>query len=159
VMPGDIVETGAASRALLAIGGDAFLLREQTRLELYGAKRVPAGTVSGFHLADGGVLAAFGPGLKEVVTTTATARLHGTAVYVEARPERTYFCTCYGDAQLMDQHRHERVDVATRYHRAHLVHAWPHAGRYIELVRLANHSDDELTMLEALVGRRPPFLR
>ena len=35
-----------------------------------------------------------------LTTQTATIGIRGTGVYVEAEPSQTYFCTCYGIADV-----------------------------------------------------------
>jgi len=51
-----------------------------------------------------------------MLTATTTAGIRGTGIYVEASPERTYFCTCYGTVEIEDQHRTEKRLVVSGYH-------------------------------------------
>jgi hypothetical protein len=157
VNPGDRVVTGGQSQAVFIIGEDAFLLRADSEMELYGASRVPAGVASGLRLLTGALLAVFGPGRKDVLTPTATAGLRGTGIYVEASPAQTYFCTCYGEVDLADQHRQQTLRVSTGYHQPHVIHAAMQDGQMMAPAAFSNHSDAELVFLESLVGRVPAF--
>jgi hypothetical protein len=157
VQPGDIVSTGGHSQAVFVVGGDAFLLRADSDMELYGAGNAAA--ASGLRLLTGALLAVFGGGARDVLTATATAGIRGTGIYVEATPEQTYFCTCYGEVHLADQHRQQRRLVRSSYHESHIIHAAPQDGRMMAPAAVRNHSDEELVLLESLVGRKPPFRR
>lgn len=78
------------------VGFDAFLVRENSRLELGGSNFV----VNTLRLATGALLSVFGAGAKRVVTSTAATGVRGTGLYVESEPERSYVCTCYGDVLI-----------------------------------------------------------
>lgn len=159
VKPGDTVSTGGLSQAVFVIGKDAFMLRADSEMEIYGAKRVRAGVVSGLRILTGALLSVFGPGQKDILTATATAGIRGTGIYIEASPELTYFCTCYGKVDLADQHRQQRAQVSADYHEPHMIYASMRDGRMMEPSTFKNHADEELVFLEALVGRKPPFLK
>ena len=90
------MKTGRNSKLVFVVGEDAIMLRSNSRLILQSENRL----VSGLRLLTGAMMAVFAPGKKTISTTTATAGIQGTGVYVEARPEETYFCTCYGAVQL-----------------------------------------------------------
>src|SRR5512139_1729140 len=106
VFPGDVIMTGSASLAVFVVGQDAFLLRENSRLELAGdgtAQGTKAGAtkvVKTLRLTAGKVLSVFGSGGKRLETVTAVAGTRGTGVYLEAEPDVTYFCLCYGRTEL-----------------------------------------------------------
>jgi hypothetical protein len=78
---------------------------------------------------------------------------------MEASPELTYFCTCYGQVDLTDQHRMEKRLVVSGYHTPNYIHAEMKDGAMMQKARFINHTDDELVMLEALVGRKPAFVK
>lgn len=154
VRAGDRIETGAGSRAVIVLGADALLLRDNTRIETTAEKLV----VGALRVLTGKLLAVFGPGRKSIETTTATIGIRGTGAYFEAEPERTYFCLCYGTAQLDAGTRSEAI--RTRHHESPRYITRDRQGAIdIEPASAINHSDYELIMLEALVGREPPFLR
>ena len=144
------VETGKGAQLIFVVGFDAFLLRENSRLELSGA----SGIVNTMRLATGALLSVFGAGAKRVVTSTASSGIRGTGLYVESEPDRSYVCTCYGEVQiatLADANVNERI--VSKHH---------DAPRYVSKDRIEpapfiNHTDLELSLIEALVGRTPPF--
>ena len=144
------VETGKGAQLIFVVGFDAFLLRENSRLELSGA----GGIVNTMRLATGALLSVFGAGAKRVVTSTASSGIRGTGLYVESEPERSYVCTCYGEvliATVDDASISERI--VSRHHDAP---RYVSKGR-IEPAPFINHTDLELALIEALVGRTPPF--
>ncbi len=154
---GDVIVTGARGELLFVSGRDAYLVREGSRVELAGQ----AGQllVTGLRIVTGAVLSVFAPGEpKQIRTPTATVGIRGTGVYVEIEPGRSYVCTCYGTADLeaaADPQRY-RETVTTRRHDEP---RWIYASGESMLARapVINHTDDELRMLEGLVGRSPPF--
>ena len=150
IRPGDVVKTGRNSKLVFVVGEDAIMLRSNSRLILQSENRL----VSGLRLLTGAMMTVFAPGKKTISTTTATAGIQGTGVYVEARPEETYFCTCYGAVQL---------EESTGTQPGELVKASHHSARYVSQGQplreapLENHEDIELELLESLVGRAVPF--
>jgi hypothetical protein len=144
------VQTGRGAQLIFVVGFDAFLLRESSRLELSGDGIL----VNTMRLATGALLSVFGSGQKRVVTSTSATGIRGTGLYVESEPERSYVCTCYGDVQiatLADANVNERI--VSKHH---------DAPRYVTKNRIEpapfiNHTDVELALIEALVGRTPPF--
>lgn len=153
VLPGDTVTTGARSEAVYVMGANAYLMRENTKVGFFADT-----AVSVLRVLSGKVLSVFGPGERRVETPTATAGIRGTACYVEAEPERVYFCLCYGMADLLPLGDPAQAQtITTRYHDRPFYIRRSGQGPLLEPAPVINHSDAELTMLEALVGRRPPF--
>jgi hypothetical protein len=150
VNPGDKVTTGSDGQIVFVVERDAMLVRRNSSFEL--AK-------SGFRLLSGAVLSVFMPrSRKELRTPTATIGVRGTAVYLEAQPQRTYVCTCYGEAVLEPvADPNARETVRTRHHEQPRYVLAKGAPKMVEPAPMVNHTDAELEMLEALVGRRPPF--
>jgi hypothetical protein len=152
---GDVIVTGRPAELLFVTDRDAFLVRDGARVELDGqAGQV---LVTGLRIVTGAVLSVFAPGQpKRIRTPTATIGIRGTGVYVEIEPGRSYVCTCYGTADLeavADPQRY-RETVTTRHHDEPRFIA---AGGEMVRAPVFNHTDDELRMLEQLVGRTPPF--
>lgn len=150
----DRIETGKGAQLIFVVGFDAFLLRESSRLELGGAR----GIVNTMRLATGALLSVFGAGTKQVVTSTAATGIRGTGLYVESEPERSYVCTCYGEvliAALGDADVSERI--VSRHHDAPRYVLKAGSARRIQPAPFINHTDVELALIEALVGRTPPF--
>lgn len=162
VNPGDVVTTAAGSRLIFVMGKDAFLLRENTRLEI-GSEAVAdlaldAGQL--LRLIAGKVLTVWGQGNRRIETPTAVVAIRGTGVYCEADPHQAYVCTCYGQAEIVATAAPEvRETVRTTHHEApRFVYAGG-AGALIVPAPVVNHTDAELTYLEYLVGRTPPFVQ
>ena len=159
VRPGDVIETGPNSKLVFVVGQDAFLLREQSRLSLDKSKAGKGVVIAGLRLVTGALLAVFGPGARRLETATATAGIRGTGVYLEASAEGTYFCTCYGEVELRDKARKERKLVVSGYHTPNMIYGNTVSGKMMAPADVKDHTDDELIMLEALVGRTSPVLK
>jgi hypothetical protein len=150
----DRIETGKGAQLIFVVGFDAFLLRQNSRLELSGA----SGIVNTMRLATGALLSVFGAGRKRMLTTTSASGIRGTGLYVESEPERSYVCTCYGDVLISavdDANVSERI--VSRHHDAPRYVLKAGAARRIQPAPFINHTDVELALIEALVGRTPPF--
>jgi hypothetical protein len=155
--PGDRVATAPGSSAVFVIGRDAFLMREKSEL-LSAGSRALAGAM---RLVTGKLLSVFDRGPRSITTPTATIGIRGTGIYIEAEAERTYVCTCYGLVDLQASNMPEaRETVRTTHHDApRYIYARGETPiKMIEPAPVVNHSDAELIMLEALVGRKPPFV-
>lgn len=102
VNPGDIAVTGPNSSAIIIVGQHAFMLRADTTIEFYPVHFEKDGSVSGvLKIATGAVLSVFGKTDNTTIETPiALIGIRGTGCYVDARPERTYACVCYGRADL-----------------------------------------------------------
>jgi len=147
---GERVAAGPGQSIVFVVEQDAMLLRQNSTLELVR---------NGFRLVTGAVLSVFGPGGgRELRTTTATIGIRGTGIYLEAEPQRTYVCTCYGEAVLEPVgDPAARETVRTRHHEQPRYIMARGAPQMVTPAPVQNHTDAELEMLEALVGRRPPF--
>ena len=154
----DVIKTGTSGRLVLVMGKDAFLIRANSEVEILGKPK--AVLLTGLRILTGALLGVFGKGgPRQILTATATAGIRGTGIYVEASPERTYICTCYGAVDIEDQHRTEKRLVVSGYHAPNIIYAEMTDGKMMHSAQLINHTDDELVMLEKLVGRVPPFVR
>ena len=150
VRPGDSVVTGPDAQAVFVVERDAMLMRGNTEVSL---------VKTGLRIATGAVLSVFAPGgARRIETTTAFIGIRGTAVYVEAQSDRSYVCTCYGEAVL--EARDEpglRETVRTTHHEQPRYIMAKGAPQMMMRAPVVNHTDAELEMLESLVGRKPPF--
>jgi hypothetical protein len=158
IRPSDaVITTGPKSFATFVIGQDAFLLRGNSRLELSGSA-----TVSNvFRLLTGKLLSVYakGNGARQITGTTATIGIRGTGAYIEAEPDKTYFCLCYGEAEIVPDGKPEaRETVRTTHHESPRYIYAPGAETIIDKAPVINHTDDELILLESLVRRTPPFI-
>ncbi len=153
VQAGDQVVTGSGGKAIYVIGRDAYLQRERSSVQFLGDS-----VSNGLRVISGKLLSVFGKGDKRIETPTATIGIRGTGCYIEVESERIYFCLCYGQAEIIPLARpSERELIETRHHDKPM-YISADARRVMAPATVQNHSDDELTLLEALVGRVPPFL-
>lgn len=157
VAPGDVVTTGPGAEATLIQGFNAYLIRGDG--EIMFPEETPAAKV--LSVVQGQLISVFGKENLEIDMPLATIGIRGTGVYVEAWPDRNYICLCYGQARIipkMDEHYLEALD--TFHHNApRNLYAKPeeHGGKLIEPAEMINHTDEELILLESLVGRIPLF--
>lgn len=153
VLTGDTIATGKASEVVYVMGNNAYLMREDSQVQF-----TSEGITAVLRVVTGKVLAVFGPGTKRIETPTATAGIRGTACYIEATDRQTYFCLCYGTADLSPKADPGQArTVVTRYHDSPFWIGADPAAPLLKAAPVINHRDYELTMLEALVGRQPPF--
>lgn len=159
ITTGSVIETGVSGKIIFVVGKDAFILRESSKLEMSGGELV----VSSFRLITGKLLSVFGQRQNNqslrLNTVTATVGIRGTGVYLEAEPEQTYICTCYGKADLASlTDAQSRETVVTEHHDApRYILANAPVGRKIIAAPVINHTDEELELIESLVGRDVPF--
>ena len=151
----DTIETGKAAQAIFVVGLDAYILRDNSRLELKGSRVF----VDQLRLFTGALLSVFGKGPRLVHCPTSTIGVRGTGLYLEAQPDVTYVCTCYGatDIAASDDPGISESIVSTHHDAPRYVLARPDQGRRIVPAPFKNHTDLELTLIESLVGRTPPF--
>ena len=158
VQPGDTVVTGAASRIAFVVGNDAYLLKENARLELEGGRgdRV----ARALRLLTGGLLAVFGKSQtpRSLYTNTVTAGIRGTGIYMEAESKRTYFCTCYGAVEFEVAGSREKKLVMASHHKGGWINSTAENGTHFGGPVMVGHGDNDLVALESLVGRKPPFM-
>jgi hypothetical protein len=153
VRPGDAIVLGNGALATFVVGQDAFLMRENSHAELIGSGVL----VSALQLVTGKLLGVFGSGgERRLVTSTATIGIRGTGAYIEAEPRRTYFCLCYGTADITAMMGGARESYSTRHHDSPRYIYGDGRKRTIVPASVANHTDSELILLESLVGRSPP---
>ena len=157
VAPGDVIVTGKGAELVFVAERDAFLVRAGSRVEFGYAAAQSA--VQVLRVLTGALLSVFESGARrEIRTATATIGIRGTGIYVEVEKQRTYACTCYGEAVLtpVDDPR-EAETVRTRRHDQPRYIYGKGMPRMLEVAPVINHTDVELQMLESLVGRKVPF--
>lgn len=157
---GDEVTTGLKSMAIFLVGEDAFLLRADSKVVIDGkpSPGIKMQVVDLLRLSHGKLLSVFGKGKRQIVTPTAVAGIRGTGIYVEAEPERTYICTCYGRVDIEARGRPgEKETIETRHHEEPRYIIALGTGPLIAKAPFLNHTDVELMTLESYVRRRPPF--
>ena len=152
---GDKVATARGSQAVIVVGSDAFLMRSQTTVEFGPSSR---GTLSDMLVSAGRVLSVFSKKPVAIKAATASIGIRGTGAYIEINPDSVYFCLCYGEAAVDGPGMSTR-EVKTTHHESPLLLSTAGSIMKVEAGPFQNHSDAELIMLEALVGREPPFMK
>ncbi|WP_018410400.1 FecR family protein [Methyloversatilis thermotolerans] len=155
LQPGDTVRTAPGAEAVYVIGQDAFLQR--------GDSHVAFGSGAAANLMrviTGKLLSVFAKGDRRIATPAATIGIRGTGCYIEAGEDRTYFCLCYGEADIARNGDPSQREIVRTVH--HDKPVWLRDAPGLDMMSAAsviNHSDAELILLEGLVGRQPPFVR
>jgi hypothetical protein len=156
---GSTIQTGRNGEIVYAVGESAFILRADSQVVI----ETPPDSVfvSGIKLLTGKLLSVF-PSRRPVQLTTriASIGIRGTGVYMESDPEQTYFCTCYGVADVSATNDPESKEtVAAKHHDKPLyILGNEPKGKNIRPAPFVNHTDQELMLVETLVGRQPPFV-
>lgn len=156
VRPGDTLRTAKDSEIIFVVSDCSMLLRAESQLVLEGE---PSGRLVGFKLLIGKLLSVYPPGPVRIETAAARAQIRGTGVYVESDPERTYFCTCFGTTDIVakdDQDSRETVTAVHHDRPLYILAGGKNRGRSIERATFKSHTDEELKLIEALVGRTLP---
>ena len=153
INPGDKISTGDNSLAIFVVERDAYMLKSNSKLEISTA----SSAVKTLNLITGKMLSVFGKGEKKIIIPTATVGIRGTAIYAEADPVRSYLCTCYGTVNIQSSSNPSAQEtVVTKKHDAPR-YIYASGEQLIVKAPVINHTDDELFMLEAMVGRMPGF--
>ncbi|MBF0096918.1 MAG: hypothetical protein HQM04_00450 [Magnetococcales bacterium] len=155
IQPGATLATGPASRTILVMGQDAYLLGADTQVTFHPAERPEQPLHSpGLTLQAGRLLSVFGRGQKNLHLPSLSIGIRGTGIYLQSEAGQDYLCLCYGQADLSRRDQTaEQEFLDSAYHTARL----SQSGQPLRNGPLLNHSDEELFMLEALTGRTPSF--
>jgi len=161
VKPGDRVATGPKSFAVVVVGKDAYLLRDNSTIVLEESKAKP-GVLEKVLILTGKVLSVLEKRTADASvqyrTPNATIGIRGTGFYIEIEEGRTYFCLCYGQAVIDGKGMSESKIINTIHHEQPLWLDDSSGTMKIDKGPFRNHDDGELIMLEKLVGREPPFV-
>ena len=157
---GDTVQTGAKSEIVFVVGGHSMLVRDNSRMTIESKEVASAKILSGLRLLAGKVLSVSRNSPMVVSAPTVTIGLRGTGFYLEADPEQAYFCTCYGSTEVHAVNDPDSKEIinATRHDRPIYILAKAARGKNIRNAPFVNHTDQELMLIETLVGRNPPFV-
>jgi hypothetical protein len=94
------IETGRNAEVVYAVGESAFIMRGNSKVTLETAQPDSV-ALTGLRLLSGKLLSVFAARKPmQLKAATATIGIRGTGIYMEADPEQTYFCTCYGVADV-----------------------------------------------------------
>ncbi len=154
------VTTASNSYIIFKVGKDAHILRENSTLQLEGRNVLE----SGLYLLSGKILSVFGKrdGQQKkhtLRTSTATIGIRGTGVYAESAPDRSYLCTCYGHTEISANAQPDQSEtIVSKHHDApRFILKDPENKKLIIPAPVFNHTDEELILIEALVGRESPI--
>ena len=154
IQPGDTIKTGPNSQIIFVIGEDAYQLGAHTTLRF---RYNPGNSfVNAMRLITGTLLGVFGKGRKTIQSPTASLGIRGTGLFIQIEPNNTYFCTCYGETEIITNSttRHLQPVTATHHQAYSISHDIENPIIYSDIMK--SHTDEELHHLESLVGRQPP---
>jgi hypothetical protein len=161
ISPGSTIETGRDGELVYVQGSNAYVQRANSRVVLEKSEKPESTLSQGLRIVTGALLSVFARGTPmQIKTKTATVGIRGTGVYLETDPEQTYFCTCYGVADVSaNEDPQSRDTVVAKHHDKPLyILSGAQSGRSIRRAPFINHTDQELMLVETLVGRTPPFV-
>lgn len=159
----DIVETGNDGSIIFVVGQDAMHMRNNSKLVLTpetGKQTVIQSVVGNMRLLAGQLLTVFAKRRHTIETPTVVIGVRGTGVYLEANPQETYLCTCYGIVDLSAAtDPTSRETIESKHHdKPRYIAASGSKGKRIRSAPFKNHTDQELMLIEEIVGRAPPFV-
>lgn len=162
IVPGDTVETGPDSELIFVVNSNSMILRGDSRVVIETEKKttIASRLITGLRILTGKLLSVSRNTPMRVRTAASTIGIRGTGFYVESDPEQTYFCTCYGLAEIAANNdpTSRQTVVAERHDRPLYILTKAASGKGIRNAPFINHTDQELTLIETLVGRTPPFV-
>ena len=163
IRPGDTVQTGQNSEIVFVVNTHSMILRGDSKLVIEppeGNTSNDSLIIAGLRMISGKLLSVSRNSPMKLTSSTATIGIRGTGFYIESEPDRTYFCTCYGatDVQATADPT-SRESIAAKHHdRPVYIVTDGGAGNNIRNAPFVNHTDQELALIETLVGRRTPFV-
>lgn len=166
IKPGDTLQTAKDSQVIFVVNTHSMILRGDSKLVIETLAAAPADTsltgllIGGLRMVTGKLLSVSRNSPMRVTTSTSTIGIRGTGFYVESDPEQTYFCTCYGATEVQateDPESREQV-VASHHDRPLYIVKDGGRGKNIRSAPFLNHTDQELALIETLVGRKTPFV-
>jgi hypothetical protein len=158
IRAGDRIETRADSEIIFVVGSDSFILRSNSHMEISGGNFL----IQSLSLLSGSLLSVFARRTASERLTmsgpTATMGIRGTGVYMEAEPDLTYLCTCYGKVELAASADLNDTEIitATNHDLPRYITRKAVKGTRIRSAPIINHSNAELKLLETIVGRKVP---
>ena len=157
IAPGDTIETGQSGQLIFKLGSHALLLHTLTNIAIAPNDSPVISTLS---ITNGRVLSVSSHSKMRIKMPVAHIGVRGTGWYAEADLDRSYFCTCYGITDVSATNDPTSKTSITSQHHDKPVYILKEAasGQSIVDAPFINHTDEELTLIEAIVGRTPPFI-
>jgi len=159
IRPGDTLRTGKDSEIVFVVTDCSFMLRAESHVVLETEKGAATTRLASLKLLQGRMLSVYPPAPMQIQTATATARIRGTGVYVESDSEQTYFCTCFGLTEVTANDDPDSRETVTATHHnkpLYILSGAKNRGSSIRAAPFINHTDQELALIETLVGRVLP---
>lgn len=154
VKAGYTVHTAKNSEVIYVIENNAFLQHEESVVE-FGVDAL----THFMRVFSGRILSVFGNANKSLHVPTAVIGLRGTACHLGVEPDKTYLCLCYGEVEVTLTDPSTLPFFLKASHHDHPVYLHAQRNLKVEPADMLDHQDDELKLLEALVGRIPPFIK
>ncbi|MBF0194579.1 MAG: hypothetical protein HQL71_08470 [Magnetococcales bacterium] len=128
-----------------------------------GAKIVVKKDITGFVLDTGKVLSVFAPGKRLLRTPSISIGIRGTGIYIESKTsfgnESSYICTCYGTVDIQSLADPSIKETVVSKHHDNPKTIITNLNRVVmKPAKFINHTDAELRLIEAFVGRTPSFV-
>lgn len=160
INPGDVVETFAKSFVIFVVEKDAFILRSNSKMTLPGRSTAAWVVSTAFSLERGKALSVLASRRTDIPTPSAVIGVRGTGVYVESEPDRSYVCVCYGisDLATTDNPGISETIVSEHHSAPRYILGDKSASKRIIPAPFKNHDDQELLLIETLVGRTTPYV-
>lgn len=173
IQENDVLTTGDKSFVIFVYEADAFILRSNSEMvvrpsaaaeqespaQVEGtAPRQPLPKIAGaYGLRRGKALSVMASRQTNIATPSAVIRVRGTGVYVEAEPDESYVCVCYGTTDIESAVAPDvRETVVSKQHDAPK-YVSGGSSPSITPAPFKNHDDQELLLIETLVGRTTPY--
>jgi hypothetical protein len=163
IVAGDALQVDADGELVFVVNANAMILRGDSELKIdaratSGGGSEPA-VIGALHLMKGKLLSVSRFNPMRVHTVAANIAIGGTGFYIESDAARTYFCTCYGSTEVTaTADPRVRITIESEHHdRPVYIMTKPADGKLIVSAPFVDHSDIELALIEALVGRTTPF--
>lgn len=167
IKPGDTVQTGQNSEVVFVVNTHSMILRGDSKLLIEAPEGAANNSssndsfiIAGLRMISGKLLSVSRNSPMKLTSSTATIGIRGTGFYIESEPDRTYFCTCYGATEVeATADPTSRENISARHHdRPVYIVTDGGAGNNIRNAPFVNHTDQELALIETLVGRKTPFV-
>jgi hypothetical protein len=162
IVAGDTVAVPQGGELVFIVNGHAMILRGGSELLIQarsGAEPGDANAIGGLRLNQGKLLSVSRFNPMRVQTAAASIAIGGNGFYLESDPERTYFCTCYGSAEVAAVADKRVAQSVVSEHHDQPLYILPKAGdgKLIRNAPFIDHTDLELALIEAVAGRATPF--
>ena len=151
IRPGQTVRTGRGAEAIYVIDRNAFLQREASTVHFHRFQAF-------MRVITGRILSVLDHGNKRIIVPDITLGIRGTAFHIAVETNRTYLCLCYGDMAITLPPEQKALPLLHSSHHNHAMYLPRRGHGEVQPAQMWDHTDEELRLLEALVGRLPAFM-